>query len=107
MSVRHSSYFGAEDTAVTYATAQTNAVVLTPVTGRSISIQGYCITADTAMLVTVKIGTTVCLRFYFPANGGANCASEAPISVGAANETINVTTSTNGNVTFSFWGYQD
>lgn len=89
-----------------YSTSQTNAVVVTPASGKSLQLTGYIISSDTAMTVTIKTGTTTQLKFYVAAAGGANLTGEKPFVFGAANETLNVTTSTNGNIFIKLFGYE-
>lgn len=89
-----------------YSSAQTDAVISTPATGKSLQLTGYVVSSDSAMTITIKTGTTTQLKLYVAAAGGANLTSEQPFIFGAANETLNVTTSGAGNVFIRLFGYE-
>lgn len=89
-----------------YSTTQTDTVLYTPASGKSVQITGYVISSDTAMTVTIKTGTTTQLKFYVAATGGANLASAQPFVFGAANDAVKVTTSAAGNVAIRVFGYE-
>lgn len=99
-------WFTNTDTFTEYATAQTDTVVFTPPAGRAIRLLGYTISTTEANTITIKIGTTTVLKFYFGTNGGANFDShEVPIVAGLADQTIKITSSSATPHSVAFYGF--
>lgn len=97
--------FGFDATSYTTAMAVTNTTVYTPPTGKKIFVRAYRISSDTAMTVTLKLGTRTFELLYVGATGGIVVAAEEVLAYGAVDETVNITTSANGNVSVALAGY--
>ena len=101
-------WFTCNDTFQDYSSAQTVTVVYTPASGKSVRILGYAISTNAANTITVLIGNTTVMKFYFSTNGGANLdASSVPVAVGAADEVIKVTSTATTGHSIAFSGYEE
>jgi hypothetical protein len=99
---------------VNAGSAQTNAAIHTPGTGRSIRLMGMVISnGASANNVTITSGAGNDTQFgpyYFAANGGVSMGSsqnETPILKLAANEVLKWTTTAADDITISGWGYEE
>ena len=90
----------------TYSTAQTDTAIWTPATDKKFVITDICISTDTAMTITLKDGGTQIYQWHFAANGGAVLNLQTPYESSAANNSLTITTSTDGNVAITVQGYE-
>lgn len=94
------------ETHADYSTAQTNTVVQTPASGKKLMVFGYIVSADTAMTVTITLGSTVHQKLYVGVTGGANLISEIPVFYGANDEALKLSTSAAGNASITLLSYE-
>lgn len=99
---------------VNAGSAQTNAVIHTPVSGRAIRVTGIVISnGATVNDISVISGSGNVVElgpYYFAANGGVSMGgaeSETPILKLAADEQLKWTTTAADNATISVWGFEE
>ena len=91
-----------------YSVAQTDTVVWTPATNKSIVLLGCFLSSDAAMNIFIESVTTVIIpKTYVGVTGGAVISSGNPIWKGAANATLTITSSAAGNHSILLWGYEE
>ena len=91
-----------------YSTAQTDTVIWTPATGKTIVLMGAVFSTDTAMSVSLSSDANYIIPpLYFSLNGGANISGISPIWKGAIDSTLTITSSDNGNHSVMLWGYEE
>jgi hypothetical protein len=91
-----------------YGSAQTDAVLWTPASGKKIVLFGVFFSTDTAGNFFLEVGgasTKVIPAVYVPANGTIVINSGSfPLWVGAADQTLTYTSSMSGNNSIKVWG---
>lgn len=90
------------------STAQTAKVIWTPASGSRIAVMGCSISSLTAQTTRLYLGTTEIIPIqYTGANGNAPLGGGAtPLAVGAADETLNYTTTASVATSVVCWGYE-
>jgi hypothetical protein len=88
--------------------AQTEKVIWTPADGARIALMGLSISSLTAQTTRFYLGSTEIIPIqYTGANGNVTLKGETmPIAVGAADETLNYTTTAAVATSVVAWGYE-
>jgi hypothetical protein len=90
-----------------YNAAQTDTVIWAPAAGKAIVLLGVLLSTDTAMSMQLESSNVdVIPPCYFAANGGAVISGGGPVWEGAADATLDLTSSAAGNHSVLLWGYE-